>query len=144
VSKAELPETAATQKPPQPAPVLRTETVAIVVAAIVTDRKGRHVLGLSAHDFRLYEDNIQQTIVSFTPPRAAPGKRREAKAARSPGVVSTPASPATEQHNRTPQLITLLIDIGDIHSDSLKRACDAASQFADKTIARIKRVSVYR
>jgi len=47
VSKAALPERPATQKPPQPAPVLRTETVAIVVDAIVTDRKGRH--GPMAH-----------------------------------------------------------------------------------------------
>jgi VWFA-related protein len=40
----------------------------VAVDVIVTDNKGRHVSGLNASDFRVYEDEALQRIVSFTPP----------------------------------------------------------------------------
>ena len=30
----------------------------VVVDVIVTDRKGHHVAGLTAHDFKIFEDNV--------------------------------------------------------------------------------------
>ncbi len=133
---------AANPAPPQRGSILRTETVAVVVDVIVTDRKGHHVPGLSASDFKLYEDGAPQTIASFTPP-ASPGKRRQAKETRTVTAASTTARPAAQERDHTPQLITLLIDLGDLHSDSLKRACLAASQFVDKTIAAGNLISFY-
>jgi Ca-activated chloride channel homolog len=38
---------------------------AVVLNVTVTDRKGRHVSGLAAGDFRIYEDNRPQTITLF-------------------------------------------------------------------------------
>jgi len=132
----------AAKTPLQNEPVLRAETVAVVVDVIVTDRKGHHVPGLSASDFELYEDNARQTIVTFTPPPAT-GKPRRAEAAHSVTSVKSAAQPAAQERSRTPQLITLLVDLGDLHSDSLARACAAASQFINKTIAAGNLISVY-
>jgi VWFA-related protein len=128
--------------PPQRGSVLRSETVAVVVDVIVTDRKGHHVPGLLARDFSVYEDDAPQTVEAFTPP-APSGKRSPAKATRSVTAASATVGPAAEEKQRTPQLITLLIDLGDLRSDSLKRACQAAFQFIDRTIAAGNLVSVY-
>lgn len=127
---------------PPPAPVLKAETAAVVVDVIVTDRKGRHAPGLSAADFKLYEDNTPQAISSFTPPLERAGRR---KATDDRGAASATGSgpPASPKPAWTPQLITLLIDLGDLHSDSLKRACAAASTFARKTIAAGNLIAVY-
>jgi VWFA-related protein len=115
-------------------PVIRAETATVVVDVIVTDRKGRHVSGLTAQDFRVFEDNAPQTVASFTAP-----------AARQPAVAppSTEFSGGPSDANHTPQLITLVIDLGDLHFESLKRACDAASRFTEKTIAAGNAVAIY-
>jgi hypothetical protein len=40
----------------------------VIVDAIVTDKKGRHASDLTAEDFRVYEDDAPQKIVTFVPP----------------------------------------------------------------------------
>jgi VWFA-related protein len=47
-------------------PVFRTESQQVLVPAVVTDEKGRHVGGLKAADFRIFEDGVAQTIASFS------------------------------------------------------------------------------
>ena len=49
----------------QPA-VFQSETRMVLVDAVVTDRKGEHLRDLSAKDFRVWEDNREQTIRSFS------------------------------------------------------------------------------
>jgi len=44
--------------------VIRTETRVVLVDTIVTDKKGSYVHDLSAKDFRVWEDNKEQTIAS--------------------------------------------------------------------------------
>jgi VWFA-related protein len=44
--------------------VIRTETRVVLVDTIVTDKHGAYVPGLSAKDFRVWEDNKEQTIRS--------------------------------------------------------------------------------
>ena len=55
---------------------IKVTATSVAVDVIVTDNKGRHVGGLAASDFRVYENDIPQKIVSFTPPvepaKAAP------------------------------------------------------------------------
>lgn len=53
-------------------PVFSAETAGVVVVVIVTDKKGHHVPGLSASDFKLYEDN--------TPPKRSHRSRRPRRA----------------------------------------------------------------
>ena len=52
-----------------------------------------------------------------------------------------PSGSAAEAH--TPQLITLLMDLGDMHHENLKSAYTAASTFAEKAVAAGDLVAVY-
>ena len=59
-------------------PVIRTETRVVLVDTVVTDKKGNYVRDLSAKDFRVWEDNKEQTItsVSFQAEPATPAQRK--------------------------------------------------------------------
>jgi VWFA-related protein len=62
----------------QQAPVFQSETKVVLVDAIVTGKKGEYVPDLTAKDFRVWEDNKEQTIKSFslqTDPAAAEPRR---------------------------------------------------------------------
>lgn len=129
---AELPQSTTPRPPPVEPPVFKTERATVVVDAIVTDRKGRRVPGLSAGDFTVYEDNTSQEIASFAAPAVRGGSDSQASSS------ATQRPPAG-----TPAPMTLLIDLGDLHQHSLKRACDAAAKFADKTISAGSGLAIY-
>ena len=46
--------------------VIRTETRVVLVDTVVTDKKGNYVHDLKQKDFRVWEDNKEQTVTSFT------------------------------------------------------------------------------
>jgi VWFA-related protein len=46
--------------------VIRTESRIVLVDAIVTDKKGQYVTDLKKEDFKVYEDNKEQSISSFS------------------------------------------------------------------------------
>jgi VWFA-related protein len=50
----------------QQAPVFSSETKVVLVDVAVTGKKGEYVRDLTARDFRVWEDNKEQTIKSFT------------------------------------------------------------------------------
>ncbi len=47
-------------------PTIKSETRAVRVDVVVTDKKGNYVHDLKAEDFKVYEDNKQQPIVNFS------------------------------------------------------------------------------
>src|SRR5947209_1172046 len=47
-------------------PTLRSERRVVLVDTIVTDKKGGYVTDLTAKDFKVWEDNKEQTISSFS------------------------------------------------------------------------------
>jgi VWFA-related protein len=54
---------------PQPqavAPTIRKESRLVLVDAVVTDKKGNYIHDLSQGDFKVYEDNKEQAITSFS------------------------------------------------------------------------------
>ena len=51
---------------PTQLPTIKSETRAVRVDVIVTDKKGNYVHDLKAEDFKVYEDNKQQPIVNFS------------------------------------------------------------------------------
>src|SRR6266478_5157401 len=54
-------------QPPAPSgTVIRSETKVVLVDAVVTDKKGNYVHGLTAKDFKVFEDNKEQKVTSFT------------------------------------------------------------------------------
>lgn len=57
-------------------PVIKTETKLVLVDTVVTDKKGNYIRDLTAKDFRVWEDNKEQPVKSFsfeTDTTAAPG-----------------------------------------------------------------------
>ena len=54
---------------------IRTETRVVLVDTIVTDKHGEYVHGLAAKDFRLWEDNKEQTILSVALEKGAATSR---------------------------------------------------------------------
>jgi VWFA-related protein len=62
---------AQTQAPAQQEPIdshaiIRSETRLVLVDSVVTDKKGNYVHGLTQKDFKVYEDNKEQPITSFS------------------------------------------------------------------------------
>ena len=110
---------AATALSAQPAssPTFRTEARYIEVDAVVTDRDGRVVRGLTRDDFRVLEDGKPQNIATFLPldlPIDAPGGR--AVPAREPVA-------ADVQSNVRPfdgRVYVILLD--DLHVDAVRSA----------------------
>ncbi len=49
-----------------PLPVIKTESRIVLVDAVVTDKKGNYLHDLTQQDFRIYEDNKEQKIVSLS------------------------------------------------------------------------------
>ena len=47
-------------------PVIRKETKLVLVDAVVTDKKGNYVHDLAQSDFKVFEDNKEQTISAFS------------------------------------------------------------------------------
>src|SRR5713226_2316649 len=47
-------------------PVIRTETRLVLVDTVVTDKKGNYIRDLTSKDFKVWEDNKEQEIKSFS------------------------------------------------------------------------------
>jgi VWFA-related protein len=65
-SELAKPEAPAQQQPVATSPVIRTESRVVLVDAVVTDKKGNYVHGLTQKDFKVYEDNKEQAVTSFS------------------------------------------------------------------------------
>jgi VWFA-related protein len=50
---------------------IRVDVQQVLVPVVVTDKKGHHVSGLHAPDFRIFEDGVQQQIAAFSSETAA-------------------------------------------------------------------------
>jgi VWFA-related protein len=54
------------QEAAPPENVIRTETRLVLVDAVVTDKKGNYIKDLTGKDFRIWEDNKEQTVKTFS------------------------------------------------------------------------------
>lgn len=66
LSLAWIGSSANAQAPADAPGVIRTETKLVLVDAVVTDKKGNYVHDLESKDFRVYEDNKEQKVTSFS------------------------------------------------------------------------------
>ena len=88
--------------------VIKTETRVVLVDAVVTDKKGQYVRDLTQKDFRVFEDNKEQTITSFS-------------------FEADPNSP----NNNQKHYMVLLFDNATMNLSDQMRARQAAAQFID-------------
>jgi Ca-activated chloride channel homolog len=59
-------ETASPQKAGRPAETLRIDVDLVLITVAVTDPKNQYVAGLKQQDFRVWEDNVEQELRSFS------------------------------------------------------------------------------
>jgi VWFA-related protein len=99
-------------KPADNGTVIRTETRLVLVDAVVTDKKGGYVRDLTQKDFKVWEDNKEQAIKSFS-------------------FEADPNSPTASQ----PRYLVLMFDNSSIGPGDQTRAREAATKFIDGNAA---------
>ncbi len=100
-----------TQAQPRPAPsgaVIQSETRVVLVDTVVTDKKGSYIRDLTTKDFRVWEDNKEQKITSFS-------------------FEADPASPSISQK----RYIVLFFDNSTMNFGDQANARQAAAKFLD-------------
>jgi len=110
-----------------PVATLKVEAPSVVVDVIVTDKKGRHASGLTAEDFKVYEENVPQRIVTFELPREEAAAPPADQAAEGVTVNPSPQREARESPNR--RFMTLVIDLGDLQPAGVKTAREALARY---------------
>ncbi len=65
-SKPATPPTAGNEQAVATGTVIRTESRIVLVDAVVTDKKGKYVPDLTQNDFKVFEDNKEQPVTSFS------------------------------------------------------------------------------
>src|SRR5438067_12074609 len=94
--------------PASTAPVIKTETRLVLVDTVVTDKKGNYIRDLTAKDFKVWEDNKEQAVTSFS-------------------LEDESASGATAQK----RYLVLLFDNSTMDASEQIRARQAATKFID-------------
>lgn len=92
----------------QPGVVIQTESRLVLVDSIVTDKKGEYVRDLTMKDFRVWEDNKEQIIKSFS-------------------FEADPASPSANQKH----YLVLFFDNSTMNFGDQAHAREAAARFID-------------
>src|SRR4051812_48609411 len=100
------------QQPADSGVVIRTETRVVLVDTVVTDKKGNYVRDLTLKDFKIWEDNKEQKITSFS-------------------FEADPAAPTNAQ----PRYLVLFFDNASMDAADQIRARQAAAQFIDSNAA---------
>jgi VWFA-related protein len=60
------PSQAASPAEPQPAVVIKKESKLVLVDSVVTDKKGNYIRDLTQNDFKVFEDNKEKQVSSFS------------------------------------------------------------------------------
>jgi VWFA-related protein len=89
-------------------PTIKTETRLVLVDTVVTDKKGQYIHDLTAKDFKVLEDNKEQTISSFS-------------------FEADPASPT----NSRKRYLVLFFDNSTMGFGEQAQAREAAAKFID-------------
>ncbi|HWF08454.1 MAG TPA: VWA domain-containing protein [Bryobacteraceae bacterium] len=104
---------------PDSGAVIRTETRVVLVDTVVTDKKGNYLGNLTVKDFKVYEDNKEQQIKTFT-------------------FQSDPASP----NNNQKRYIVLFFDNSTMDIPLQAQARQAAAKFIDTTAGPNRMMSI--
>jgi VWFA-related protein len=150
--------------PQAPQPVFRSRREVITVDAIVRDKSGAVVRGLSAADFEVREDGRPQEVLNFSFEEIrdkAPAtietaellagveaKLQEQTRSASSSTPKAPATPAPAAETLTSEsmagrrLITLLFDVSSMQPDDVQRAVDSAQKYVSEKMSAADLVAV--
>ncbi|HEV3332454.1 MAG TPA: VWA domain-containing protein [Bryobacteraceae bacterium] len=104
---------------PQSGVVIKTETRLVLVDTVVTDKKGGYITDLTAKNFKVYEDNKEQVVKTFS-------------------FGADPASPnSTQKHFMVLFFDTTTIDVGN-----QARARQAAARFIETNAGANRMIAV--
>lgn len=116
----EAPPKAAEQPVSTAREVIKSQANLVLVDAVVTDHKDNYVRDLAAKDFKVYEDNKEQTITSFSNAAEANG----------------PNAPGQRRY------LVLFFDDSTMDLGDQAQARKAAAQFIDKTASQDRLMAV--
>jgi len=111
---------AATQAQATAPGVIRAEVNVVLVDVVATDKKGNYISDLQLNEFRVSEDDKEQSITSFS-------RMTEAEAAQGPVQ---------------PRYIVLFFDNSTMNPADQTRARQAAAQFVEKSASRDRLMAV--
>src|SRR5215469_1355816 len=100
------------QEPMPVAPTIKKEARLVLVDTVVTDKKGNYIRDLTQNDFKVYEDNKEQPITSFS-------------------AGSGPAAPQNQQKH----YLVLFFDNSSMALPDQLQARAAATKFIDANAA---------
>lgn len=128
----------------------KVESDLVVVDVTVRDRKGNLVGDLKKEEFKIYEDNVPQEIVTFASenipigPSTAAATPAAAPAAAAAAIPPEPAKPAVVNLGLNPdeppkkedlqnkRLVILFFDLSSLSAEDLIRSVDTARDFVTK------------
>ncbi len=135
---------------PQAKKAIQVESDLVVVDATVRDRKDNLVSDLKKEEFRIFEDNVPQEIVTFAveniPVGPAQGAATPAAALIAPAAAAKPATaepqvvnlslktdePPAKEDLANKRLIILFFDLSSLATEDLIRSVDTARDFVTK------------
>ncbi len=126
-------------------PTYSVESAMVVVDVTVRDRKGNLVENLSKEDFKVFEDNVPQNIVTFSAekvaigPSAAPANAMPESEVMLPATVPpvinlslNPSEPVRKEVLAGKRLAILFFDLSSLGTEDLIRSIEAAHSFVAK------------
>lgn len=132
------------QTPPKPEQRAEPEVVLgareVMLDVVVRDKKGRPVKDLAASDFEVYEDGVQQQIVSFRLVSRGPSGEVTATESPTPAAAPTPAPPRRDPLSDL-NLIALVFD--RLSPEARGLAHKAALSYVSEAPASNDRVGVF-
>lgn len=100
----------AQQSQPSPQiPGIHIEVRQVLVPVVVTDSKGHSVLGLRSSNFKVFEDGVEQKVVSFTSEADGAAKLFEPQPAL-PAPGTEPINPSPQEIGRPNRVYLVVID----------------------------------
>ena len=94
----------------QPQTTFRSSIELVQIDAVVVDEQGRHVRGLTAKDFRIFDRGKPQAVAAF---EEVTHRRAEAAASAPPLPLTVRADVASNQNAQSDRLVVMVVD--DLH-----------------------------
>ncbi len=127
---------------PQQAPVFRVQSNLVVVDVTVRDRQGNLVRNLTRNDFKIYEDNVPQDIVTFSledipvTPAVVPAQtiveQQPKPEVPKLNLANVPHAEVKPEELQDRRLIILFFDLSSLETEDLIRSITTAQDFVTR------------